>query len=179
MSQAPGDTARDAAAEAKERVTEQAAQARDAAQSRLRDQVDTRSTQAGEQVSTTAAAVRDMGDQLRSQGQAGAARVSDEVANRLEHVGGYLRDSDAETILQDVEDFARRQPWVVIVAGIAVGVAGARFLKASSRRRYQVSGPPPPARGPAEPAPLPPVERRAVDEALTPSEEQYAGRGQV
>src|SRR2546429_5549335 len=97
MTQGAGDAARDAAVEAKERLADQAGQARDAAQGRLREQVDTRSTQAGEQATSTASAVRGMSDQLRSQGQAGAARVSDEGANRLEQMGGYLRDSHAGT----------------------------------------------------------------------------------
>ena len=44
-------------------------------------------------------------------------------------------DQRLVVILRDVEDFGRRQPWVVAAAGLALGVAAARFVKASSRRR--------------------------------------------
>ena len=48
----------------------------------------------------------------------------------------YLRESDADRILSDVEDFGRRQPWAVIAGGVALGLVASRFLKASSTRRY-------------------------------------------
>jgi ElaB/YqjD/DUF883 family membrane-anchored ribosome-binding protein len=183
MSDAPGDAARDAAAEAKERVTEQAVEVREATRGRLMDQLDTRSTRAGEQVTSTASAVRGMSDQLRSQGQTAAARVSDEVADRMERAGSYLRGSDADEIVRDVEDFTRRQPWLVIAAGVVLGIAGARFLKASSRGRYRpaASRPTRPAwDAPDEPAPPPPVARRDVDEALAGVPDRPAtGRGET
>jgi len=50
---------------------------------------------------------------------------------------GYGSDSDADRILSDAEDFGRRQPWVVLAGAAAVGLAAARFLKASSRERYR------------------------------------------
>ena len=106
---------------------------------RLREQVDTRSTQAGEQVTSIADAMRRTGEQLRSDGKEGPARVTDQAAERAERVGGYLRDSDADRILGDVEAFARRQPWAVAAGGVVLGFIASRFLKASSSRRYQAS----------------------------------------
>ena len=41
-------------------------------------------------------------------------------------------------MLRDVEDFARRRPWIVAGIGLAAGLAASRFLKASSERRYDV-----------------------------------------
>jgi hypothetical protein len=38
--------------------------------------------------------------------------------------------------LRDVEEFARRRPWLVAGIGVVAGLAGSRFLKASSERRY-------------------------------------------
>ena len=37
----------------------------------------------------------------------------------------------------DAEDFGRRQPWALAAASVAAGFAASRFLKASSRQRYQ------------------------------------------
>ena len=47
------------------------------ARSRLRDQIDQRSTQAGEQVQSTVQDVRSMAEQLRSQGKDTPARVAE------------------------------------------------------------------------------------------------------
>jgi hypothetical protein len=67
------------------------------------------------------------------------AQLVHQVASRTDQLGRYLRESDADKILRDVEDFGRQQPWIVAAAGLALGVAAARFLKASSRRRYEAS----------------------------------------
>jgi hypothetical protein len=50
-------------------------------------------------------------------------------------VGSYLERSDGDTILRDAEDFGRRQPWAVMLGGLAVGFAASRVLKASSQQR--------------------------------------------
>ena len=107
------------------------------ARSRLRDQVDQRSTQAGDQVQSAAQDVRKVAEQLRGQGKDTPAKVAEQVADRAESFGAYLRDADGERLLRNVEDVARRQPWLVAASGLALGFAASRFLKASSSRRYQ------------------------------------------
>jgi hypothetical protein len=104
---------------------------------RLRDQVDQRSTQAGDQVQSAAQDVRKIAEQLRGQGKDTPARVAEQVADRAEAFGSYLRDADGERLLGDAEAVARRQPWLVAAGGLALGFAASRFLKASSSRRYQ------------------------------------------
>jgi hypothetical protein len=107
------------------------------AQSRAREQIDQRSTQAGEQVSGTADDVRTIAQQLREQGKDQPAKLAEQAADRAEKVGTYLKQSDGDTILSDVEDFGRRQPWAVMFGGLAAGFLASRFLKASSSRRYE------------------------------------------
>ena len=107
------------------------------AQSRAREQIDQRSTQAGEQVSATARALRQTSSHLRAQGQDAPAKAADRVAHHADRVGSYLTESDADRILADAEDFGRRKPMAVIGIGIALGFAASRFLKASSRKRYE------------------------------------------
>jgi hypothetical protein len=119
--------------EAQEKVKEGAQQV----QARMRDQVDRRSTQAGEQVSATADALRTTSRQLRDQGQDGPAQAAETVAHHAERVGGYLSESSADRILGDLEDFGRRQPLAVMGIGLAAGFVASRLLKASSRERYQ------------------------------------------
>jgi hypothetical protein len=127
------------AAQVQEKVRDTAQEAKSQAGERVREQVDTRSTQAGEQVQSVAQAMRQSGDQLRSQETEGAAKVVEGSAERVERLGSYLERASADEILNDVEDFARRQPWVVVAGAFALGLVASRFLKASSSRRYQES----------------------------------------
>jgi ElaB/YqjD/DUF883 family membrane-anchored ribosome-binding protein len=123
-----------------EQVSEKAREVSGTVQDRVREQVDSRSTQAGEQVDSVGEAMRSMGEQLRNQGNDLPAQLAQQAAEKADQLGRYLREADADQMLRDVEDFGRRQPWVVAAAGLALGVAAARFVKASSRRRYQPDG---------------------------------------
>ena len=107
------------------------------ARGRLSEQVDQRSTQAGERIAGTASDVRSIADELRSQGKDTPANLAEQVASQADRVGDYLKGASGDRILRDVEDFARRQPWLVAAGGLALGFAASRFLKASSSRRYQ------------------------------------------
>jgi len=130
------DQAQQKAQEVAGQAKEQAQQVAGQAKSQLRTQVDQRSTQAGEQVSTQASDIRTVGQKLREEGKDKPAQLADQVADRVERVGSYLTGSDADRILNDVEDFARQRPWAVIAGGAFLGFAASRFLKASSSERY-------------------------------------------
>jgi ElaB/YqjD/DUF883 family membrane-anchored ribosome-binding protein len=119
--------------QAKEKVQEGAEQAK----STVRSQVDQRSTDAGAKLKSQADDIRTAAEELRKQGKDAPAKVAEQAAQRVERVGGYLHDSDADRILSDVEDYARRNPWVVMAGGLAAGFVASRFLKASSSDRYQ------------------------------------------
>src|SRR3954463_6459069 len=134
----------DATAQATERAQEGAGQAKGKAQGgggpakgRGREQVDQRSTEAGKQVATTAGDLRSVSEELRKQGKDTPARLAEQAADRTERVSSYLTESNADRILGDVEDFARKQPWAVVAGGLALGFAASRLLKASSSQRYQ------------------------------------------
>jgi hypothetical protein len=127
------EKAQEVGSQAKEKAQEAGAQAR----SRVRDEVDRRSTQAGDQAGATAQALRDASGRLRDEGSEPIARGLEQVADRVERAGGWLRDSDGDSILRDVEDFGRRNSLAVMAGGLALGFAASRLLKASSRRRYE------------------------------------------
>jgi hypothetical protein len=140
----PQTTSQSGTAELSGQVQDTAEQAKQAvqdvagrAQQTVKTQLDQRSTQAGETATTVSRAVRGASEQLRGQGEDLAARIIDQAADRAEQVGQYLRQSNADQILRDVENFGRSQPWAVIASGIVLGFAASRFLKASSSRRYQ------------------------------------------
>jgi hypothetical protein len=158
--------AKEQARQQAEQVKQQAQKAGGQAKDRLREQVDQRSTQAGERVDATAQDVRSVAEELRRQGNDQPARLAEQAAERTERIGGYLKESDADRILADIEDFGRRKPWAIAMWGIALGFTASRFLKASSNQRYQQlqrgsSYPPPQSRSSGTGAPAatyPPAE---------------------
>jgi hypothetical protein len=169
------DTARtdSAADQAREKAQEVGSQARD----RVREQVDQRSTQAGEQAGSTAQALRQASDRLRQDGNEPVAKGMERVADRVESAGSWLRDSDGDAILRDVEDFGRRNPLAVVAGGLALGFAASRLLKASSRSRYETGvtrrapqPPPPPARVVDVPSVSEPVRHDVRDPGLVTAE---------
>lgn len=123
--------------QAKEQAKEKAQQAAGQARSAVRTQVDQRSTDAGERVGGFASDVRSVSDQLREQGKEQPAKLAEQAAERAERLGDYLKNSDSDRILGDIEDFGRRQPWAVIAGGMALGLVASRFLKASASNRYE------------------------------------------
>jgi ElaB/YqjD/DUF883 family membrane-anchored ribosome-binding protein len=125
------------AEQTQEQVKEKAQEATDKARTTLREQVDSRSTQAGDQISQQAGDVRSLAQELRNQGKDGPARLAEQAADRAEKVGSYLSQSDADRILRDAEEFGRSNPWAVIAGGLAAGFLASRFLKASSSDRYR------------------------------------------
>src|SRR4051794_41456349 len=131
------EQAQDKAQEVKQQAGEQVRKAQGQARDRMREQVDQRSTQAGEQVDRHASDLRDVAEQLRGQGKDGPAKIADQVAERAERAGSWMKESDADRILGDVEDFARSNPWAVAAGGLALGFVASRMLKASSSRRYE------------------------------------------
>lgn len=123
----------------KERVQDVAEQAKSQTREQLRTQINQRSTQAGEQVSSTAAAMRKTSEHLRVEGKDSVAKVVDGVAERSERLGSYLTRADGDQILRDIEDLARKQPWLFVGGSAVVGFLASRFMKASSSNRYQGS----------------------------------------
>jgi hypothetical protein len=130
--------------------------------------VDQRSTQPNKQVHQHASDLRDVAQQLREQGKDGPAKIADQVADRAQRAGSWMKESDADRILSDVEDFARSNPWAIAAGGLALGFAASRLLKASSSQRYEqrgttiTAGQLPPAGGTtvpvAEPVRTPPLD---------------------
>ena len=132
-----GDGVKEKAQEVRDQAGEQVRKATGQARGRAREQVDQRSTQVGDQVHHHASDLREVAHQLRAQGKDGPARIADQVAERAERAGSWMKESDGDRILGDVEDFARSNPWAVAAGGLALGFVASRVLKASSSRRYE------------------------------------------
>lgn len=169
MADASVGEAQDKAQEVAGQAQEKAREAAGKAQEGIRQQIQDRSTQAGERVGSTAQDLRSVGEELRKQGKQGPAKLADRAAEQTEKVGSYLKDKDPDELLKDAEEFGRQRPWAVLAGGVAAGILAARFLKASSRSRYQqgngsrpsaqvpqASPAVPPRRSPVEPIAAPP-----------------------
>lgn len=128
------------AGEGAQQIQEKASEAKQNSRERVRQEIDTRSSQTGTQMTKTGSALRQTAEQLRGDRQEQPAKVLEAVADRTERLGRYLNQADGEQILRDVERMARQRPWVVAGAGTLLGFLAARFTKASSTRRYEASG---------------------------------------
>ena len=116
---------------------EKAVELTEQGKSRLEESLDQRTNQAGQQARQMAQALRQGVAQLRNQGEdRQVTSIAEGAADRVERLGGYLERTSGDELLRDVENFARRRPWIVASIGLAAGVAASRFLKASSERRY-------------------------------------------
>lgn len=126
-------------AETKQKVQEGAGQAVETARSqasqatdRVRRTVDERSTDLGRRAGSVAQAMRKTSEELRVEGKESEASLNDRAAGIAERVGGYLEETDAQQMMNQVQDFGRRRPWVMVLAGAGIGLLGARLLKSSA-----------------------------------------------
>ena len=89
---------------AQEEVQQKTAELRVEAGSRLREQIDSRSTEVGRQIQSVGEALNRSSDQLRTEHEDTPAELVDQVARRAEEFGGYLESVNADRMLSDIED---------------------------------------------------------------------------
>lgn len=88
-------------------------------------------------------AVRRFGESLTGQ-QGGpiaryAAEYGDKAANSLERFSTYIREQDPKQLLNDVQNFGRRRPALLLGGAFLLGLAGARLIKSSMNMESQHS----------------------------------------
>jgi hypothetical protein len=90
-------------------------------------------------------AVRRFGESLTGQQAAGgpiaryAAEYGDKAANSLERFSTYIREQDPKQLLNDVQNFGRRRPALLLGGAFLLGLAGARLIKSSMSMESQHS----------------------------------------
>ena len=92
------DKSREAASQAQNKVQDTAQEVKSQTGDRVRQEVDHRSTQAGEQAQSVASAVRRTAQNLHDEGKEPHAKVAEQAADRIQRVGTYLRDSNADRV---------------------------------------------------------------------------------
>lgn len=68
---------------------------------------------------------------LREGGNENASRYMERAADQFDRLASYLDRADVHQMLDQVEDFGRRQPGAFIAGAFAVGFLASRFLKSS------------------------------------------------
>jgi hypothetical protein len=95
-------------------------------------------------------AVRRFGESLTGQEAGGpiaryAAEYGDKAANSLERFSTYIREQDPKQLLNDVQNFGRRRPALLLGGAFLLGLAGARLIKSSmsveTQRSFQPNAP--------------------------------------
>lgn len=99
------------------------------------EQLRTRSKDLADRAAANGTDLYEVAEHLRSQGHEVMATVMETEASMFSRIGGYLGAADARTMFDDLSDAARKQPLIAAATGLTLGLAGARFLKASSERR--------------------------------------------
>lgn len=117
--------------QAKQTTNEVVSQVQQQASSQINRQ---KETAAGE-LTTVVNAVRRFGETLRNEGEGPigrfAAQYGDKAADGIDRFARYLREQDPKRLLNDVQNFGRRQPALMIGGMFLLGFAGARLIKSS------------------------------------------------
>ena len=130
-SQSQGSGGQDLLQQAKQTTNEVVSQVQEQANSQINRQKET----AASQLDTVVNAVRRFGETLNNEGEGPIARFAaqygDKAAEKLDGVARYLREQDPKQLLNDVQNFGRRQPALMIGGAFLLGLAGARIIKSS------------------------------------------------
>jgi hypothetical protein len=104
-------------------------------QQQASSQINRQKESAASELSTVVNAVRRFGETLNNEGDGPIARFAaqygDKAADSLDRVARYLREQDPKRLLNDVQNFGRRQPALLIGGAFLLGFAGARLIKSS------------------------------------------------
>lgn len=121
-------------ARAKEAASTAGHKAVERVQERLADQV----SRATGQLESVASSLRTAGAQMPADN--GIGRYMVQAATQVDNLASFLNNREVGELVDEVEDFARRQPAVFIGGAFALGVLGARFLRSSRQNMGLDSG---------------------------------------
>jgi hypothetical protein len=98
-------------------------------------QIERQKESAANDLSQVVNAVRRFGETLATE-EGGpiaryAAEYGDKAAQKLEQLTNYIREQDPKRLLDDVQNFGRRRPALMIGGAFLLGLAGARLIKSS------------------------------------------------
>lgn len=105
-------------------------------QERAGSQINRQKETAATEISQVANAVRRIRKSLPGGEESGAlarfaGEYGDKAADSLERLSNYIREQDPKQLLDDVQNFGRRRPALLLGGAFLLGFAGARLIKSS------------------------------------------------
>jgi hypothetical protein len=104
-------------------------------QERAGSQINRQKETAATEISQVANAVRRIRESLPGEDSGAVARFAaeygDKAADSLERLSKYIREQDPKQLLDDVQNFGRRRPALLLGGAFLLGFAGARLIKSS------------------------------------------------
>jgi hypothetical protein len=104
-------------------------------QERAGSQINRQKETAATEISQVANAVRRIRESLPGEQSGAVARFAaeygDKAANSLDRLSNYIREQDPKQLLDDVQNFGRRRPALLLGGAFLLGFAGARLIKSS------------------------------------------------
>lgn len=98
-------------------------------------QINRQKDTAASQLSQVANAVRRIGENLPEQEAGPLGRFVGDYGNKaadgLERLSTYIREQDPKQLLNDVQNFGRRQPALMLGGAFLLGLAGARLIRSA------------------------------------------------
>ena len=93
-------------------------------------------------LTNVASGIRDLGNSLSARGTDNqfsriASEASTVAAKKIERAADYFDQHDLNAVYHDVENFARRNPAVILGGAFALGFLAARFLKSTGPKRLK------------------------------------------
>lgn len=134
--------------ETAELVREQAVEQATAIKDRAIEQIDCQKNGVATKICDVSGALKRAADDLEQHEDTQLAAQARNLAQRIEGIGSHLRDSQVNDLLEDAEQFVRRNPTLTLGGLFVAGFTLARFLKARPPR-YQSVGFQSPTGGPA------------------------------
>lgn len=150
--QGDAKAAKDIYKQAKDSTGEVAGKIYDSAAKTASSKIDEQKSNLASNLAGVADSIRQIGDSFSDEKQpTGVAKLTSDysstLADKVEQASSYLEDKDLSQLMNDVEDFAHRNPALFLGGAFALGIVAARFLKSSSsnqalmrRPRYERKG---------------------------------------
>ena len=88
---------------------------------------------AAQSAQQTSQALHRVSGELRNNQQTMLADYADRGAEQIGRLSHYLSENDIRAVLDDVQDYARRQPLIFVAGALGIGIIASRFFKSSSR----------------------------------------------
>ena len=127
-----------------QQVRTTAGDAFDTATSKASEKLEEQKSNLSTGLTSVASGIRDLGNRLGDPGSDNhfariASEASTTAAKKIERAADYFDQHDLNAVYKDVENFARRNPAVVLGSAFALGFLAARFLKSNNPKRLRAA----------------------------------------